>query len=218
MPKSQPDGYLAVPPGGEGDPVLVLHAWWGLNDEMKAFCRRLAESGFTAFAPDLYHGRIADTIPAAEALGKALDANEHQARAEIAEAAAFLVDRAGAADRGLAVVGFSLGAYYALELSVSASEMVHSVVIFYGTGVEDFNGSRATYLGHFAENDEFEPQSSVDALEAAIRRAGRPVTIYLYPGVGHWFFESDRPQAYNPTAAELAWERTRAFLRRSNIL
>ncbi len=213
MPKSQPDGYLALPPGGGGASVLVLHAWWGLNDEMKAFCRRLAESGFTAFAPDLYHGRIADSIPAAEALGKALDANEHQARAEIAGAANFLIGRTGRSDRGLAVIGFSLGAYYALELSVSAPEMVHSAVVFYGTGVEDFSGSRAAYLGHFAENDEYEPQSSVDALEEAIRRAGRPVTIYRYPGVGHWFFEADRPQAYDPAAAALAWERTLAFLR-----
>lgn len=52
MPPTQPDGYLAVPRTGKGSPVLVLHAWWGLNDTTKAFCRRLAEAGFVAFAPD----------------------------------------------------------------------------------------------------------------------------------------------------------------------
>jgi len=67
MTYSQPEGFLAVPPTGSGPGLLVLHAWWGLNDTMKAFCRRLAESGFAAFAPDLYHGKVADTTPAADA-------------------------------------------------------------------------------------------------------------------------------------------------------
>jgi carboxymethylenebutenolidase len=52
MTHPQPDGFLAVPPGGKSPGVLVLHAWWGLNDTIEAFCTRLAESGFTAFAPE----------------------------------------------------------------------------------------------------------------------------------------------------------------------
>ena len=62
MTHPQPQGFLAVPPTGKGHGVLVLHAWWGLNDTMKAFCTRLAESGFVAFAPDLYHGKVTDKI------------------------------------------------------------------------------------------------------------------------------------------------------------
>jgi carboxymethylenebutenolidase len=216
MPVLQPDGYLAVPPAGGGSAVLVLHAWWGLNDTLRAFCRRLAESGFVAFAPDLYHGKVADNIADAETLGKALDANHLQARAEIAEAARFVIERAGAVDRRLAVIGFSLGAYYALELAAAAPERIGSVVIFYGTGGGDWRGSRAAYLGHFAENDEFEPQSSVDSLEATLRDAGRPVTFHRYSGTGHWFFESDRAQAFNEAAASLAWDRTLAFLKNSS--
>src|SRR5215216_1237695 len=96
-------GYLAMPERGEGPGVLVLHAWWGLNDTMRAVCTRLAESGFVAFAPDLYHGRVADTIADAEALGKALDSNHLQAKAEIAAATRFLSERAGQAEGGLAV-------------------------------------------------------------------------------------------------------------------
>jgi len=67
MPALQPEGYLALPTSGTGSPVLVLHAWWGLNETSKAFCRRLAESGFVAFAPDLYHGQVAATLAGAEA-------------------------------------------------------------------------------------------------------------------------------------------------------
>jgi len=215
MTQSQPEGFLAEPPTGKGPGVLVLHAWWGLNDTMKAFCTRLAEAGFVAFAPDLYHGKVADTIPDAEALGKALDANHLQARSEIAEAARFLSERVGQAERGLTVIGFSLGAYYALDLSNADPEHIRSAVIFYGTGVEDFTNSKADYLGHFAENDEFEPPANVDALEESLKRVGRPVTLYRYPGTGHWFFEPDRPDAYNQAAASLAWDRTLAFLKRS---
>jgi carboxymethylenebutenolidase len=212
MTQAQPQGFLALPPTGSGPGVLVLHAWWGLNEPIKAVCSRLAESGFVAFAPDLYHGQVADTIPAAEALGQALDANYLQAKAEIAHAARFLSARAGGAGRGLAVIGFSLGAYYALDLAAAEPELIHSVVLFYGTGGGDFSRSRAAYLGHFAGDDPYEPQANVDELETYLKSMGRLVTFYRYSGAGHWFFEPDRPQAYNPQAASLAWERTLAFL------
>ena len=209
-------GYLAMPEGGNGPGVLVLHAWWGLNDTMRAVCTRLAEAGFVAFAPDLYHGKVADTIADAETLSNTLDPN--QAKAEIAAATSFLNDRAGQAGSGLAVIGFSLGAYYALDLSVADPEHIRSVVIFYGTGGGDYSRSKAAYLGHFAELDEFEPQSDVDALETSLQRAGRPVSFYRYSGTAHWFFEPDRSQAFNQAAASLAWEQTLAFLRRSSSL
>ena len=216
MTHSQPQGFLAVPPTGKGHGVLVLHAWWGLNDTMKAFCTRLAESGFVAFAPDLFHGKVADNIADAETLGNALDTNQTQAKADIADAAMFLNERVGQADRGLAVIGFSLGAYYALDLAAADPEHIRSVVIFYGTGGGDYSNSRAAYLGHFAEKDQFEPQSNIASLEESLRRAGRPVTFYRYSGTGHWFFEPDRSQAYNQAAASLAWDRTLAFLRRAS--
>lgn len=218
MSPAQPDGYLALPATGQGSAVLVLHAWWGLNDTIKAFCTRLAEAGFVAFAPDLYHGKVADQIADAEVLGAALDENASQARAEIADAAAFLKERAGSDDPGIAVIGFSLGAYYALDLSANAPETVRSVVIFYGTGPADFSRANAAYLGHFAESDVYEPRSNVDELEDSLKRAGRPVTFYHYSDTGHWFFEPDRAQAYNQAAANLAWDRTLAFLRRSRGL
>jgi carboxymethylenebutenolidase len=208
-------GYLAMPERGAGPGVLVLHAWWGLNDTMRAVCTRLAEAGFVAFAPDLYHGKVAGTIADAETLGKALDANHLQAKAEIAGATRFLSERAGQTESGLAVIGFSLGAYYALDLAADPKH-IRSVVLFYGTGPADFSRSKAAYLGHFAENDPYEPQSNVDELEEALRRVGRPVTFYRYSGTGHWFFEPDRIEAYNSAAATLAWGRTLAFLKRSS--
>lgn len=111
------------------------------------------------------------------------------------------------------MIGFSLGAYFALDLSVSDPARVRSVVVFYGTRpADDYAQARAAYLGHFAELDDFEPLSEVESLADALRQAGRPVTFYTYPGAGHWFFEPDRADAYNPAAADLAWQRTLDFL------
>ena len=80
----------------------------------------------------------------------------------------------------LAVIGFSLGAYYALDLSNADPEHIRSVVVFYGSGVEDFSNAKAEYLGHFAENDPYEPPSNVEALEVALqarRAAGNALAI-----------------------------------------
>ena len=215
MQHSQPDGYLSVPSTGTGPGILVLHAWWGLNDTIKAICTRLAQSGFVAFAADLYHGKVAGNITDAETLGKALDAKFLQAKAEIADATVYLNDLARGTSQGIAVIAFSLGVYYALDLAADDPEHIRSVVIFYGTGDGDYSSSRAAYLGHFAENDQFEPQSNVANLEKSLQSASRPVTFYRYSGTGHWFFEPDRVDAYNPVAASLAWDRTLAFLKRS---
>lgn len=214
MTQSQPRGFLALPPSGEGPAVLVLHAWWGLNETIKTFCTRLAEAGFVAFALDLYHGQVTDTIAGAEALGSALDANHKQARTEIAMATAFLSQLGGQAAGSVAVIGFSLGAYYALDLAAAAPDQIGSVVLFYGTGGGDFSRATADFLGHFAANDPYEPSANVDDLAKTLKQAGRQVTFYQYPDTGHWFCEPDRTDAYNPDAANLAWARTLAFLKR----
>jgi carboxymethylenebutenolidase len=184
----------------------VLHAWWGLNDATRGFCDRLADEGFTAFAPDLYRGKVADTVADAERLSRAVDPGE--ATADVAAAVDFLGQPA------LSVVGFSFGAYFALELSVTQPERIHAVVVFYGTRPGDYRRAKAKYLGHFAATDEYEPRSEVDGLERGLRGAGRPVQFHVYEGTGHWFVEPDR-SAFNAAAAQLAWDRTLAFLKAS---
>ena len=209
------DGYLALPKGGTGDAVLVLHAWWGLNDDIRALCRRLAGEGFVAYAPDLYGGGarewpLATTIAEAEVLRDALDADPGPAEAAVAAGVAFLSGVAPAG-RGLSVIGFSLGAWYAYIAALSAP-VVSRVVAFYGSGPGDPGASQAAYLGHYAADDDFEPAEEVAGLAEALRAGGRPVTFHTYPGTGHWFYEPSRPE-FNAAAAELAWQRTVAFLR-----
>jgi carboxymethylenebutenolidase len=213
---TQPDGYLALPTTGQGAPILVLHAWWGLNETIRAFCRRLAAAGFVAFAPDLYHGQITDKIEEAERLAKANFQRAEQVKGEITAAARFLNKRSDQSDAGIATIGFSMGASYAVDLSTTSPELVRSVVLFYGAGEGEYSQSQSSYLGHFAKNDQYEEEEYIVAMEKGMRAAGRPVTFHTYPETGHWFFESDRIDAFNQEASDLAWERTLAFLKQSS--
>ena len=211
MTNQQPNRYLAVPESGKGPGVLVLHAWWGLNDFFRGFCDRLAREGFVVLAPDLYHGETAQTIEEAEALRDKMD--QRQAAGEILAALKELRGNPAVSGDGVAVIGFSLGASYALWLAGAKPQDIRTVTLFYGTGEGDFAKSQAAFQGHFAENDPFEAAEYIQGLEQALREANHPVTFYTYPNTGHWFFESDRPDAYNPQAAQQAWERMLAFLR-----
>ena len=205
------DGYLTLPSAGAGPGVLVLHAWWGLNGFFKSFCDRVASEGFVVCAPDLYHGKVATTVPEAEELRSKL--KQKRAKADVEEAVNCLRNQPGVAAPGLGVIGFSLGAYYALGLSADQGKKVRAVVVFYGKRGGDYIGSAAAYLGHFAETDAWVAPSGVKKLAKALREAGRPATFYTYEGTGHWFFEADRADAYREGPARLAWQRTVAFLK-----
>lgn len=202
-------GYLAQPTGGTGRSVLVFHAWWGLNDFIKSFCRRLAGEGFIALAPDFYHRSVARTIAEAEQHVKSMDFSA--ASQEAAGAAIYLTSMPGVEGKRLAVIGFSLGASFAIELASNQPDAVNKAILFYGTNEADFSKSRAAFQGHFADEDPYEPKEGVRGLEESLRKAGRPVEFFMYPGTTHWFFEEDRPE-YNVSASELAWQRTLGFL------
>jgi carboxymethylenebutenolidase len=194
--------------------VLVLHAWWGLTSVFTDVCDRLAAAGFVALAPGLFPGRAtAATIAEAEVLRDAHDAAAAEVEAVVQAAVEQLRGFPGVTGEKIGVIGFSLGAYWALHLSQVRPDDVGAVVTIYGTDDGDYRTARAAYLGHFAEEDEFEPLEAVRALEAKIRAAGREVTFHVYPGAGHWFVEPNRPDVYDAAAADLVWVRTLAFLR-----
>jgi carboxymethylenebutenolidase len=192
--------------------VLVLHAWWGLTRVFTDVCDRLAAAGFVALAPGLFPGgATAATIPEAESLRDAHDEASVAGPVVLAAAEQLRALPAATGPR-IGVIGFSLGAYWALRLSQVRPDDVGAVVVFYGTDDGAYDAARAAYLGHFAEHDEFEPQPVVRALEAKIKTAGRECRFHIYPGASHWFVEPNRPD-FDAAAAESAWERTRAFLR-----
>lgn len=206
--------YLAVPDSGSGTGVLVLHAWWGLTSVFTDVCDRLAEEGYVALAPSLYtDGATTDSIDEAEKLAGTLFNAPTETETIVRAATEQLSGLPAVVGSSIGVIGFSLGAYWALQLSQMCPDDVSAVVAFYGTDDGDYSTARAAYLGHFAEHDDFEPLEAVRALEDKIRAAGCEVTFHVYPDTGHWFIEPNRPDAYNAAAADLAWERTRAFLK-----
>jgi len=190
--------------------VLVLHAWWGLNRFFKQFCDRLAENGFVALAPDLYHGKVSSTISGAKHLRTTL--RQTVVERELNGAVDYLRKSVATNDSAIGVVGFSLGASFGLGVAASRPNDVAAVVVFYGTRDGSYREAKAAFLGHFAENDEWEPLKDVQKLEREIKSTGHDATFHVYPKTKHWFFEVDRPDAYDASAAEVAWERTLSFL------
>jgi carboxymethylenebutenolidase len=204
------NGYLAAPASG-GPGVLVLHAWWGLNDTFKSVCDRLAAEGYVAFAPDLFQGRVAKTIDEAKGLVAVADSEWSEHIQAAAGGAVDFVARRSSGPR-IGVIGFSFGAAWASVLAAMRPANVAAVVLFYGAYAPDLTPATAAFLGHFAENDPYEPREGIEELQATLKAVGRPATFHIYEGTTHWFFEPDRREAYNAQAAQLSWARTLAFL------
>ena len=204
-------GYLALPSQADGPGIIVLHAWWGLNQIFKTLCDRLASEGFVAFAPDLNEGRVTSTIEEAKEIMSSLDG---QRKSDVVLAAVdFLRGRSEVQKEPFSLIGFSMGAAWALELASGRPEDFQKAVLFYGAGEGDFAKIKAEILGHFSDADEWEDIDYVRSMQNDLRNAGVKTNFYIYPQLPHWFFEDDRPE-YNPQAAELAWSRTLEFLRR----
>jgi carboxymethylenebutenolidase len=192
--------------------ILVLHPWWGLNGDVVAYAERLALAGFAVAAPDLFAGQVATTIQEAEAISDALV--EDVADAIVLAAVDELGSVVGDPGARLGAVGFSMGAAWALWLPAHRSDVAASVVYYGSMEGPSLSRARSPVLGHFAESDPYETDEGVAAFERNLRTAGRPVEIHRYPGTGHWFAEPSK-DAYVPAAAELAFERTLDFLRRT---
>lgn len=203
-------GYYIAPPAGAARGVLVLHSWWGLTPFFKSVCDRLADHGYAALAPDLLTGARPVTPDEAEACLAKADIN--RSAALVLSSARTLRAATKEPTAPIGVLGFSMGASWGLWLSARSPLEVAAAVTFYGTQSIDFVDAQSAYQGHFAEFDSLVAEDDVVEMEASLHLVGRPVEFWRYPGTSHWFFESDRDLAYNPEAADLAWQRTLAFL------
>jgi len=160
----QGNGYLVSPEKPRGA-VLVLHAWWGLNDFFKSFSNRLSSQGFVVLAPDLHDGGLAKTVAEAKEL-KSKIADE-RIKKIVLGAAEYLRSIPPVSGRKIGVVGFSMGAAWSLLLSTLKPENVGAVVVFYGSYPIDFSKAEPSYLGPFA------PMMSGSQLLTCVRRKRR---------------------------------------------
>jgi carboxymethylenebutenolidase len=212
----QAHGYLALPPSGSGPGVLVIQEWWGLTDHIAGVADRLAEGGFVALAPDLYGGRVAHDAAEAGELMAALP--EERAATDLSGAVDFLLTHPAVTSSSVGAVGFCMGGGFVLLLAVQQGGRIGAAVPFYGVGAAaqqaDFSGLSAAVQGHYGEQDAFYPVAQAREQEEKIRReSGAEVEFFYYPA-GHAFHnEENLLGTFAPDSAELAWNRTVAFLR-----
>jgi len=189
-----------------GPGVLILHEFFGLQDSFKDYAGRLSNEGFTVLAPDLYDGKLAQTVDEATTMSDELDFDYTAGRVQAA--ADFLVDNW---HPRLGVIGFSLGAMFADALA--RSRPVEATIFYYGGGRVGGEGFNGPLLAHFAENDEWMTEDEVRELLERFEQGSVDVESHVYPGTGHWFANSAVPEAFSPEASELAFDRTVEFLR-----
>ncbi|MEX2047749.1 MAG: dienelactone hydrolase family protein [Chloroflexota bacterium] len=188
----------------------MLHPWWGLNDDVRAAAERLRGEGYEVATPDLFHGRVATTIEAARSLSGEVDKNWQSTMTEIAQEA--FAKLSPQADR-VAVLAWSMGAWFSWQLAQAHPDRIRGLVSYYGYGEVEPGKSPPPILGHFAEQDEFEPLEDVRKTEQALAEGGHAAQFHIYPGTKHWFDEPSRPE-FDKDASALAFERTLAFLDR----
>ena len=202
-------GYLAIPAGGaEGTiGVLVIQEWWGLVDQITRTCDRFAEAGFTALAPDLYHGTAVPLTEPDEAAKQMMALKMGEAATELSGAVDELLRRTGRPSVG--VVGFCMGGGLALVLASQRPDAVAAVVPAYGVipwpdARPDYASMQAVVEGHVAELDGSFSPAAADDLVTELTGLGKTASFHLYPGVDHAFFNEDRPEVYDADAAGAA--------------
>jgi len=204
-------GYLA---DGGGPGVLVIQEWWGLVDHIVDVTDRFGAAGFTALAPDLYHGRTATEPDDAGKLMMALNL-EHAAR-DLSGAVDALVERTARPKVG--AVGYCMGGGLALVVAAQRPDVVKAVAPYYGlvpwpSAQPDWSRLDAKVVGEYAELDESFPPDQAKAFERQLRELGKDATINVHEGCQHAFFNDARPEVYSAEHSLAAWERTNELFR-----
>lgn len=212
-------GYLARASSGSGPGVLVIQEWWGLVPQIKAVCDRLAGEGFTALAPDLYHGDIAEHTEMDKAGELMSSLPPDRAARDMQGAIDFLLRHDAVTGDKVGVVGFCMGGLLTLVIAAVAGDKVAAAAPYYGAPLDpatapDWSNLSAKVRGHFAENDDFFGPEPVKALERQLKDIGKDVGFEVHPGTGHAFANEEDPLGnYDEAEAAKAWSDTLALFR-----
>lgn len=196
--------------------LLVIHEWWGLNDQIKDEARNLAREGYAVFAIDLYDGEVATESSRAGELAGAVRANPDEAEVKMKAALDFLEAQPEVNGEKLASMGWCFGGGMSGIIGSSGDDRLDATVIYYGNPVTDASrlaNISQPVLGIWGVEDQSISVESVRAFESALESQGTPVEFHYYEGAGHVFANPTRGDAYKPEATEDAWEKTLAFLK-----
>lgn len=192
--------------------LIVIHEWWGLNDNVQAMAERLAGEGYIVLAVDLYGGRTAATPGEAQVLMRQVVEDPESARVNIRRAFEFLQTVGGAPSVGS--LGWRFGGGWSLNAAMLLTDDLDAAVIYYGYVTDDEERLRsieAPILGLFGAEDRGIPVDLVKRFEAALDRLGKDHTIHIYPGADHTF-ANPTGDNYDHAAAEDAWQKSLEFL------
>jgi carboxymethylenebutenolidase len=198
---------LALPATTPAPAVLLIHEWWGLNDQIKAVAAEFANQGYVALAVDLYDGNVATTPEAAQTYMGAVDAAK--ATATVGTWIDWLRAHA-AVQGGIGTVGWCFGGGWSLNASLARP--VEATVIYYGNvakSVAELAPLAGPVLGHFAEQDQWINHAMVDGFEAAMDAAGKTYATHWYDA--QHAFANPTSAVYDGEDAAAAWQRTLAF-------
>jgi carboxymethylenebutenolidase len=192
--------------------VIIIHEWWGLNDNIRSVAERLAGEGYIVLAIDLFGGNVADNPEAAKALMASVVENPGPANENIRQAYDFVSTTAGAPKTGS--LGWCFGGGWSLNTAMLFPDDLDAVVIYYGQVTDDedrLHDISAPILGLFGGKDRGIPVDSVKRFEAALERLRKQYEIHIYPDARH-AFANPTGRAYDAEVADDAWRRTLEFL------
>jgi carboxymethylenebutenolidase len=192
--------------------VIMIHEWWGLNDNVRAMAQRLAGEGYIVLAVDLFRGETASSPEAARQLMLQVVEDPQSAAANIRQAYAFVNDIAGAPST--ASLGWCFGGVWSLNTAMLFPEDLDAVVIYYGQVTDDEEKLRpisAPILGFFGDADRGISVEAVDGFKQSLERLRKAHQVHVYPGAGH-AFANPTGNNYKPEYAEDAWRKTLEFL------
>ncbi len=210
-------GYLAEPAAAGPHPgVLLLHEWWGLNEEITHIADALAAEGYVVFVPDAYRGKLATQVPGA--LYLRLSTPEEAIFSDIDAGLAYLRGLENVDAARVASWGFCFGGEQSLQLALRQPENLAAMVMYYGSVETEVERLRPLLqaqpvLGIFGAEDAQIPVAEVEAFAAALDQLGVENTVTIYPGVGHAFLNAENYNEPGPPGE--AWQQTLAFLAES---
>jgi carboxymethylenebutenolidase len=201
-------GYLAKAGAARAPGVVVIQEWWGLQDQIRGICDRLALAGYDALAPDLYAGRTVPYHDAAQAGAEMKSLNFLDVVDQVVRGAALYLGRSGVK---VGLMGFCMGGSVTVLGAARIPEFA-AAAVFYGmppAGAVKTADIRVPVQGHFANSDDWVSPAVVDAFEADLKAAGKTCEIYRYDAE-HGFMNEQR-SVHERNAAEQAWARLLAF-------
>jgi carboxymethylenebutenolidase len=204
-------GYMSLPdptkPARVG--IVVIHEWWGLNDNIRHWSDRLAKDGYAALAIDLYGGVVAKTPDEAMKAMKAVD--EKKALSHLIAAADFLEKDPRILAEKTGAIGWCFGGAWSLRLAM-AEPNLDAAVIYYGHLVnnpDELKPIKAEILGIFGNRDKAITPEDVNAFDAALGTAKVKHTIFRYDA-DHAFANPSNPR-YEQKSATDAWAKVHDF-------